>query len=328
MSICTKNRSFSLVITLTGILLFTSCVETLITVQVFPDGRYSMSFLTKGDSTDVFNHDFPHPSGTSWITKIEKELVEEDEIWVMKTTGVAEGALLFTSRDDSLTALQHPIQIQRTEGFFATRYTLLNVFKGRTVYLKYPAFGKSLLESDNDSTRWLDEAFYYICASGIRDLQRDPETAIDPNISERVINHIHNTLARINQKKLYEELDDKLRFMDQMLRPFQNDLPIGYSTLLSHATDVYEEELRLTSELKDDQFQYWVFLPGVITSTNADTIAGDTLRWAFGINEYLNDDYIIEAASIVYSSQHIQLTILIAAGFLLIMMYFFYRKGR
>jgi len=327
MSICTKNKSFSLVVALSGIL-FTGCVETLITVQVFPDGRYSMSFLTKGDSTDVFNHDFPHPSGTSWITKIEKELVEEDEIWIMKTNGIAEGALLFTSRDDSLTALQHPVQIQRTEGYFTIRYTLRNVFKGRNVYLKYPTFGKSLMESDNDSTRWRDEAFYYMCYKGINNLQSDPETIIDSDLSERVINHIHNTLVRVNHKKLFEELEDKQYFMDQMLRPFQNDLPIGYSTLLSNATDIYEEELRLTSELQDDQFQYWVFMPEVFTSTNADTISEDTLKWSFGINEYINDDYVIKAASIVYSSQHIQTAILFAAGFLLIIIYLFYRRGR
>lgn len=327
MTICTENKFNTIIFALAGIL-FTGCVETLITVQVFPDGRYSMSFLTKGDSTDVFDHDFPHPSGSAWTTKIEKEHVENDEIWVMKTNGIAEGAFLFTSRDDSLTALRHPIQIQRTEGFFATRYTLLNIFKGRNVYLKYPAFGKSLQESDNDSTRWLDEAFYYMCSAGIKDLQSDPETTINSDLSERVINHIHNTLARINQKNLFEELEDKQYFMDQMLRPFQHDLPTGYSTLLSHATDIYEEELELTSELKDDQFQYRVFMPGVITSTNADTISGDTLKWSFGLNEYMNDDYIIEAASIVYSSQHIQTTILFAAGLLLIVLFLFYRRGK
>ncbi len=327
MSISLQNKTRFFILLLFGYF-FTSCVETLITVKVFPDGRYSMSFLTKGDSTDVFNHDFPHPSGSAWTTKIEKEHVENDDVWVMKTSGIAEGALLFTSRDDSLTSLQHPIQIQRTEGYFTTRYTLRNVFKGRNVYLKYPAFGKSLQESNNDSTRWLDEAFYYMCSAGINDLQRDPETTIDPHLSERVINHIHNTLARVNHKKLFEELEDKQYFMDQMLRPFQNDLPIGYSTLLSNATDIYEEELRLTSELQDDQFQYQVFMPGVITSTNADTISEDTLKWSFGINEYINDDYVIEAASIVYSSQRIQIAILFTAGLLLIMLFLFYKRGR
>ncbi len=327
MSIFTHNKFNILIFAFSGVL-FTGCVETLISVRVHPDGRYTMNFLTRGDSTDVFNRDFPHPSGANWVTKIEKEHEEKDDIWVMNTSGIAEGTLLFTSREDSLIALQHPIQIRRTDGFFTTRYTLRNVFKGRNVYLKYPAFGKSLQESDKDSTRWIDEAFYYMCSAGINDLQSDPETTIDPDLSERVINHIRNTLARVHQKKLFEELENKQYFIDQMLRPFQNDLPVGYSALLSRATDIYEKELRLTSELQDDQFQYRVFMPGVITSTNADTISGDTLKWSFGLSEYINDDYIIEAASIVYSRQRIQIAILIAAGFLLIILFLFYKRGR
>ncbi len=311
-----------------GAILFTSCVETLISVRVHPDGRYTMEYVTRGDSADVFNHDFPHPSGTIWKTRIEKKPGEKEDIWIMTTTGMTRGPLVFTSREDSLTSLQHPFQITRTKSFFNTRYTLKNAFKGRRVYSKYPKFGKSLQESDSDSTQWMSEAFYYMYSTGIQDLQNDPETQIDSLLSDRIINSIRNTLAHIDQRELFSELEDKQHFLDQMLRPFQNDLPVGYVTLLSHATDIYEEELRLTNELRDDQFQYWAFMPGAITSTNADTIVGDTLKWSFGLSEYMNDDYVIEAASIVYSSKRIQTTILIAAGLLLIMLYLFYRRGR
>ena len=40
-----------------------SCVEHLVTIRVYPDGRYLMNFVSRGDSTDVFNEDFPHPFG-------------------------------------------------------------------------------------------------------------------------------------------------------------------------------------------------------------------------------------------------------------------------
>lgn len=322
----TRDKYYS-IIALSGIL-FTGCVETIFSIKVFPDGRYSTFIRTQGDSTDVFNNDFPHPSGPAWTTKLEKEQNEKDDIWIMETSGINEGPLLFTSREDSLIALQHPIQILRSAGLFATRYTMRNEFKGRRVYRKYPALGKSLRESDTDSTRWLDEALYYMCSAGINDLQNDLETTIDQVLSDRVLNHIHNTLARIHQKELFNELEDKQRFIDQMLLPFQHDLPVGYSTFLSKATDVYEEELKLTTNLQDDQFQYWVFMPGVITTTNADTIIGDTLKWSFGLNEYINDDYVIAAASIVYSRKRIQTAILFASGILLITLFLIYRKGR
>lgn len=325
MTISTLNK-FKFTLLIISVIFFTSCVETIIYVQVHPNGRYNINFITKGDSTDVFNHDFPHPAGPVWITNVEKTPGEDDDIWVMKTSGMANGALLFTAREDSLTALQHPLQVERKEGYFTMRYTLRNVFKGRQVYRKYPAFGRSLQESDKDSTRWLDEALYYMCTAAISDLQNDPETSINSDLSERVLNHIHNTLARVSQKDLFEELVNKQNFIDQMLKPFNNDLPQGYGTLLNKSTDEYEEELRLTSNLQDDQFQYRVLMPGAVTSTNADTIINDTLMWSFGLQQYINDDYVIEAASIVYPPQRIQIAILISAVLVLVILYLAYKR--
>ena len=328
MTISENIKHSIFLLTLTGIF-FTSCVETIINVRVHPDGRYSMHFTTKGDSSDVFNHDFPHPSGPSWSTRVNKEEGDgdDDDIWTMLTEGIITGSYIFTSRKDSLVTLQHPIQVERKEGYFATRYTLRNVFTGRKVYRKYPAFGQSLHESDSDSTRWLDEAFYYMCSQAINDLKKDQSTAIDEGVADRVENHIRNTLARVSQKDLFNELENKLAFIDQMLRPFSRDLPLGYSTLLSNATDVYEEELRLTSDLQDDQFEYRIVMPGVISSTNADTITGDTLKWSFGLQQYLNDDYVVSAASVVYSAQRIQAAVLIAAGLFLVILYLAYKRG-
>ena len=54
-----------------------SCVEHLITIRVYPDSRYLMNFVSRGDSTDVFNEDFPHPFGDPWVTKIETEISDD-----------------------------------------------------------------------------------------------------------------------------------------------------------------------------------------------------------------------------------------------------------
>ncbi len=312
-------------ITISGVSI--SCVETIIFMNVYPDGRYFISYTTRGDSTDVFNADFPHPAGAAWSTSVLKKKKENDDaIWVMETAGMAMGTTLFTDIQDSLISLQHPVEVKRLEGLFSTRYTLKNTFKGREVSRKYPMFGRSLLESTEDSTRWLDEAFYYICSAGISDLQKNPVTHIDDKLAERVVNHIYNTLARISQQALFHELDDKLSFITQMLRPFHRDLPRDYCQLLSSATDIYQAELELTSNLHDDQFQYRAVLPGIITTTNADTIIGDTLKWTFGLQQYMDDDFIITAASVVYVTRRIQVAALIIAGILLITIFVYYRR--
>ena len=314
-------------ITLSALFLI-GCVENLIFVQVHPDGQYSMLFRTRGDSTDVFNNDFPHPSGAQWDTQIQKEINDDADIWTMLTKGMISGSYIFTSRSDSLTSLQHPIQVTKEEGYFATRYVLRNVFVGRQVYRKYPAFAQSIQKSDEDSTQWLEEAFFYMASQGLKDLQKDPETTIDENLAERLENHIRNTLARINQKDLFEELEDKQAFIDQMLRPLSKELPIGYGSLLSNSTDIYEEEWKLTSDLHDDQFEYRAIMPGVISSTNADTVILDTLLWTFGLKEFLNDDHIIEASTVVYSTQRIQIAVIIVAVLFLVLLYFTYIRGK
>ena len=62
------------------ILILTGCVEHLITVHVHPDGRYKMHIVTKGDSTDVFDTDFPHPKPNStWASSRHKELSQDSE---------------------------------------------------------------------------------------------------------------------------------------------------------------------------------------------------------------------------------------------------------
>ena len=55
----------------------------------------------------------------------------------------------------------------------------------------------------------------------------------------------------------------------------------------------------------------------VVMCCGADSITGDTLLWTFGLKDFLNDDYILEAQSIVYSKKRIQF--LIIAGMLLVL---------
>ena len=95
-------------------LVFPSCVEHLVTVRVLPDGRYTMKFVTKGDSTDVFNDDFPHPFGSTWTTHIETEIKDEETTWIMETSGLLSGPVAFAASENLPVQLAHPIDVKRT----------------------------------------------------------------------------------------------------------------------------------------------------------------------------------------------------------------------
>ena len=292
-----------------------SCVETTITVRVLPDGYYTVQFHSTGDSSDVFDDDFPHPVGPGWSTVVYREQRENQNVWVMQTDGYRQGRTIFTT---DTTTLRHPLEVSLTSGWFTTTYRVRQLFLGRGVYKKYPALGKSLTADTNDSTAWIAEAFYYTTTQALQDLQTDSAATLPPLLYDRIENHFRGIFYRLKQKQLFEELSNKQTFLKRILQPFSEELPRHFSERLSAAMEVYEQELRLTQALRDDQFNFHLFLPGVVTYTNADTIVGDTLKWSFGLEDYLNDDLLLEAESVVYSRRHLQLAILMGASALLL----------
>jgi hypothetical protein len=68
----------------------------------------------------------------------------------------------------------------------------------------------------------------------------------------------------------------------------------------------------VTHGLKDDHFQFSLVLPGMITKTNADSVKGDTLKWAFGLKDFLNEDKVIFSKSVIYSQTQFQKLVLFA----------------
>jgi hypothetical protein len=88
----------------------------------------------------------------------------------------------------------------------------------------------------------------------------------------------------------------------------------------------YIEEANITVNLHDDTFKFSGTLPGAITHTNADSISNDTLWWTFNYEHFLNDDYVIEAASIVYHPNNIQKAIIAGALILLIGLILIFKK--
>ena len=101
-----------------------SCVEHLVTIRVFPDGRYLMNFVSRGDSTDVFNEDFPHPYGELWCTKIETETSDHETTWIMSTSGLLSGPVAFSSSNNSLVEVAHHIDVRSEKSFIGTYYYL------------------------------------------------------------------------------------------------------------------------------------------------------------------------------------------------------------
>ena len=90
----------------------------------------------------------------------------------------------------------------------------------------------------------------------------------------------------------------------------------------------YIKEANITVELHDDTFKFAGVLPGLITKSNSDSVKNDTLWWIFSADDFLNDDYMIEAASVIYYPKRVQLIVVIVAGVLLLTLFIYYRKRK
>ena len=286
-----------------------SCVEHFISVNVQPDGSYILEFISRGDSTDVFDDDFPHPTeGKNWAQHLWTERTEDDTTWIMETRGYLETGDKFVSSHDAIGVLLHPVEIEIKKRWVSTLYTAQYTFKGREIYRKYPRLGESLEESaGSDSTEWTTEAFVYIISSSLRDMEKQADSELTPFIIERMTTHIRNYADRIKSKKLIDEISrERDGFLKILFKPFSGDLQNSFYEKLDNAMHPYEEELRITTGLQDDKFNFRLTMPGLVTRSNADTLEGDTLKWEFKLGDFAGDDYIMEAVSVIYKTKAIQ----------------------
>ena len=80
------------------VVLTPGCVEHFISINIQPNGAYTMEFISRGDSTDVFDDDFPHPTaGKRWAQHVWTEKSEDDTTWIMETRGYLESEEQFIS---------------------------------------------------------------------------------------------------------------------------------------------------------------------------------------------------------------------------------------
>ena len=284
-------------------MLLFGCVENLINIRIFPDGSATLQYTTKGDSTDVFDMDFPHPTDEQiWATKTSKQFVDETWIWTQSTVGTLIDSSAYSTLNIHPQQLAHNLLVKKKTSMLTTSYTLEYQFQGRRVYQKYPRLGKEILNDfQGDSTDWLPEVLSYVSMRAIDDLKDNVNSIQKRHELDRISNHIVNYFTHTQVKQSFEELaEDRRTLFENILKPFAAELSDSFLDSLFHAMEPYNQELATTINLYDDQFNLFAVLPGSLRSTNADSTRGDTLIWNFVLNDLINDDYVIKAASIVY----------------------------
>ena len=293
------------------IVLCIACVETKIFIQLYPDGNAYFKFISRGDSTDVFNNDFVHPKNlNSWRTTNKKLVNKEtgDDNWLLSTEGTNSDSIIFFI-DDQETSLKYSFSQSIKKEFFTNEYSIAFFIQGSKIKQDFPRLYEAILVDNLDSLYWLPEVLTILMHKGLQDIAHDSLSTYQELWNQRLVNHLNNSFANITTLDDLEIIqNNREEYLTSLLRPF--NVGQSFPGLLAKKMEKHETILKNALDLDDDAFIVKVKLPGKIISTNANTMINDTLKWEFTLDSLLSEDYILKANSITYSIEKLKISLI------------------
>jgi hypothetical protein len=279
------------------ILLIFSCVEHKFSFTVSPDGSYEVKYKGHGDKNDLMDFDFSLPTDAKWTinSTLENTEAESYDYTAHRLFNRNEYFPNTFYKGDSIyfeSLLKHKIKVKHFNWFFRETFSFDAEIEGRNVGSKYPLVEQFILDTENPPKGWLKEAIMYLLTETLN--QADIEWNTRPIINSELLNWKNNELEMLSDSTLLDEIEFyKNMGLDIIMQPasphLYNEMDSIFKTL--------EDELQITLDLIDDSFSFQLILPGNLESTNADSTASDTLFWEFGLQNYMNENFVMQAHS-------------------------------
>ena len=277
-----------------------SCVENVITIQIFPDGQTHLKIVSIGDSTDIMDQDFEHPfyddNNSSYV------IYKTDSIWKAVTNIVIkDSSFSFKPRN----GLAFNFNLNYSAKAISNTYKFQMNLEGRNIKNEYPLLYNAITSNKLDSLVWLPEALTIIIDKALSDLEKNMTSDNIEIERPRLVNHFKNSFSRISTFEMLKEIQNNRDiYIRNTLKPFK--VSQKFSDNLSKSMKVHEDRLKASLGLQDDNFVIKLLLPGEPISGNAMSLDKDTLIWKFGIDSLLNENYDLHAASVITSKEKIQ----------------------
>ncbi len=280
-------------------MVFFSCVEHQFLFTVSPKGTYKVHYKAHGDKTDLTDFDFPPPGGSNWeihSTFGESEAESFDYTAHKKFNRNDPFPSTFYLGDSiyAESLISHPIKVTHRNWIFIETFSFNAVIEGRGVNDKYPLVNEVIQNSENPPEGWLKEALFFLLSQTLS--KSDVDWNTKPILRAELKDWVNKDLSLVSDSLIFEDIDYyKNEGLDIIMQPVS---PENYD----HMDSIFkalEDELEITLDLIDDQFEFRVVLPGVLEFSNADTLAGDTLSWIFNLKNFSDENFIMEAKSTI-----------------------------
>ena len=300
------------------ILILFSCVENRIFIQIHPDGQSYFKFESHGDSTDVLDNDYLHPSYLNgWSSSVKIIKHDDDNNWVMTTEGILLDTSILFFHEDTI-PLGYTFNRSVSEKWFSIEYIFSLTFSGRRIKENYPKLYEAILFEKPDSLYWLPEALTVLMKKGLDDVYSDSLSQKQNIWNQRLVNHLQNSFAKFTSMDELKNIQmDRELFLTNLFKPFKIDPDLPRN--LAFAMEKHEKILKSTLDLNDDSFEIKVIMPGQPIFTNANKVILDTLIWNFGLDSLLSDSYTLSGRSVIYTTDRYQKT-LISIGILFLIL--------
>jgi hypothetical protein len=269
--------------------------------------------------------DVPLPSGLGWLMHSTlSEDVESYDYTALKIYNANESLPSSFYMGDSLylpSLLSHPIHIKYSNWFVKEIYTLDAKFMSREVGEKYPKVASMFQDAENPESGWAAQVYTYLFTET---LGRTPlEFNQQGMVAVELNRWLNEDIAMLPDSVLIDDFDKlKETGLDIMMQPVA---PHYYDAMDSLFKQL-EDEVRITLDLMDDEFEFSIILPGTLVSSNADTTKGDTLFWTYSVRDFLHEDYVLSAKSEQAHPSRINVVILLLMA--LILGLFIWRRNR
>jgi len=307
------------------ILILFSCVENRIFIQIHPDGQSYFKFESRGDSTDVLDNDYLHPSYLNgWSSSVKIIKHDDDNNWVMTTEGILLDTSILFFHEDTI-PLGYTFNRSVSEKWFSIEYIFSLTFSGRRIKENYPKLYEAILFEKPDSLYWLPEALTVLMKKGLDDIYSDSLSQKQNIWNQRLVNHLQNSFAKFTSMDELKNIQkDRKLFLTNLFKPFKIDPDLPSN--LAFAMEKHEKILKSTLDLNDDSFEIKVIMPGQPIFTNANKVILDTLIWNFGLDSLLSDSYTLSGRSVIYTTDRYQKTLISIGILFLILMAILIKK--